>query len=139
MVRLEMECVLAAMKQIGSILLLATLLIGTFQDAVVYGLFYLNQPYIAAELCVRPLDPIAMCGGSCLLENTLADTHEDEAARVLPDAQGAPLFLRSATKLLSNPILQGERIVGWMFDEEGRADPYYTKVFRPPPAEYFTC
>lgn len=124
------------MKHTYSYLLLILILMATFQDAVVYGVFYANRSYIAAKLCERPQEPIAVCGGSCVLGETLAAQHEDESPLPLPAATASWVFLAHSPSRLPFPLPD----CGWgaypCYDERWRPAPYLGELFRPPPGEH---
>ncbi len=123
------------MKHTYSYLLLSLILMATFQDAVVYGVFYANRSYIAAKLCERPQEPMAVCGGSCVLGETLAQQHEDESPLPLPAATASWVFLADSPSRLPSPWPDGEPAAYPYHNERGRPDPYLGEIFRPPPGK----
>lgn len=54
-----------------SIILVLNILIGILWQPLVYVDFKLRQDYIAKVLCIKKDEPIAVCGGSCVLADRL--------------------------------------------------------------------
>ena len=72
-----------AIKSILALLLISSLFLHASCRLGVLTWFYLNQSYIAAELCINRFEPASDCAGSCQLNSTLSQLDKEEKA--LPD------------------------------------------------------
>lgn len=79
------------------------LLLQTFSRAAVVVNFYVNQDYIAKNLCENKNRPKLNCCGKCQLNKKL--NTEDKKEKELPDQKGpAPLVLSSKTFYATVPV-----------------------------------
>lgn len=72
------------MRRTAIILLPVLLAVSTFHRETVHLLFLLNRSYIVQNLCVGRDTPETLCGGSCVLGETLDDHATDRSGDPVP-------------------------------------------------------
>ncbi|MGP1500257.1 hypothetical protein [Bergeyella cardium] len=70
------------MKKLFSILMIALILLVTFQRGLVVIHFKLNQDYIEKEYCVNKSKPSLNCHGQCHLKKELSNTADDNLEKI---------------------------------------------------------
>lgn len=64
------------MKRFGAYLFFLTLIVHTFSQVVIVGQYFINQEFIAAELCENKDAPEMECNGKCYLKKELKKDEE---------------------------------------------------------------
>ena len=64
------------LRRLGTYLFFITLIVHTFSQVVIVGQFFINQDFIAAELCENKDAPELECNGKCYLKKELKKDEE---------------------------------------------------------------
>jgi hypothetical protein len=71
-----------------SIILIAIITSFIWRDAVVYGVFKIQQDFISENQCVNRNKPITQCNGSCVLVERLSKPLRD-----VPSGESTPILI----------------------------------------------
>lgn len=92
-------------KSILYILLLSFLYQSTSSIWIIAS-FYINQDYIAKNICINRFDLIPVCKGKCFLQKELSSDSEKQQFPKIKKQETQPLFYQTATyQNLLNPSL----------------------------------
>lgn len=96
------------MKRFIVLLLIAIVVVQSFSRIWIMTAFYINQAYIAANLCVNRFEPVATCKGSCDLNDKLEKERESEQNQVKQKFQEAvvlvPQLHWNTPKMADTPV-----------------------------------
>lgn len=123
------------MRKWLAIFLVTLVLLVVFKDWATYANFYINQDYIAQNLCVNKSEPVPMCSGKCYLEAELAQNHEgseEEPLRVSEDKRSITTYLLPEVLFQLKMPLVSRTKKALFFIESHYAFSFLNKVFRPP-------
>lgn len=79
-----------------TILLSFLILLVSAKDVISYGFFFLNQDYIANNICENRFDDFAMCSGKCFLAESISNNHtQDEQGELPPPQQDRSHYVKT--------------------------------------------
>jgi len=120
------------MKRFLGIILLALITSFIWRDVVVYGVFKIQQDYIAQYQCVNRNKPITQCNGSCVLTERLAQPLQD-----LPSNDSEPVlvqikmnFILDVVEEISAPDCSESRPDGFLQNTELQG--FLPSIIKPP-------
>jgi len=110
------------------------ILLVSLRDVATYLSFYLNQDYISQNLCKNRFKPEVMCKGKCVLNNSLAQNHQqDEDKKPIPQQEEHSIFIlpsiEISLKLHAFLIFKKDLIA---YRSTFYAFKYLQEVFHPP-------
>ncbi len=117
-----------------SIFLTVLICLVSFQELTIFGLFKLNQEYIASSLCENRDEPVKVCNGNCHLTKVLQAQKEKPAENVpMPTFEFVKVHLLLShlkfpqASLFSNPFISPFHTTHWYGNN------YRPSIFHPPP------
>ena len=93
------------MKRFGTYLFFLTLIVHTFSQVVIVGQFFINQDFIAAELCENKDAPELECNGKCYLKKELKKDEERKTDEKTGTKVEVLLFSENSSFQLEVPII----------------------------------
>ncbi len=118
----------------GTIILFSVLiLLSSAKDLVTYVQFKVNQEYISNTFCVNKDKPIAMCYGSCVLQDAIIDNHTaDQELPMSIQMEFTPLtYLLPELVLLDFTTLNKGVNIAPAFKENIIMKDFETDIFHP--------
>ncbi|MGJ1195579.1 hypothetical protein ACR777_08105 [Sphingobacterium spiritivorum] len=97
------------MKRFLPILLMAIMLIQSFNRVWIVSSFYINQEYIAVNLCVNRFDKVATCKGSCVLKERLKKEKESEQQAAKQKISDVYAFFQLKSSLQQKKVINPDR------------------------------
>lgn len=126
-------------KKTISLLLLSSLFLHCACRLGITTFFYLNQPYIAQELCINRFEPASACEGSCYLNEMLnkVEKEKSEFPEQLHNIQEILLYYFTGTPLTFK-LFTAQSTQSWMVTGPERWDYRRGKeLFKPPRLLFF--
>ena len=122
------------MKIFATIFLTSIIFVQTFSTYFIKADFYLNQSYIAKNLCVNRDMPMMHCNGKCYLAKKITEQEKKDSSPISKTEKfDVQLFFLPETLLLKNTfsiILKHQYII----KEENLVSSFPTSIFHPPTA-----
>jgi len=122
------------LKILATIFLTSVIFVQTFSTYFIKVDFYLNQSYIAKNLCVNREKPMMHCNGKCYLSKKITEQEKKDNSPISKtERMDIQLFFLPETLLLENTfsiILKRHYII----KEENPVSSFSTSTFHPPTA-----
>jgi len=122
------------LKILATIFLTSIIFVQAFSTYFIKADFYLNQSYIAKNLCVNREKPMMHCNGKCYLSKKITEQEKkDNSPTSKTERMDVQLFFLPETSLLKNTfsiILKRQYII----KEENLVSSFSTSIFHPPTA-----
>ena len=122
------------MKIFATIFLTSIIFVQTFSTYFIKADFYLNQSYIAKNLCVNRDMPMMHCNGKCYLSKKITEQEKKDNSPISKTEKfDVQFFFLPETLLLKNTfsiILKHQYII----KEENLVSSVSTSIFHPPTA-----
>jgi hypothetical protein len=120
------------MKIFATIFLTFTIFIQTFSTFIIKADFYINQSYIAKNLCVNKDKPMMHCNGKCYLSKKLKQQEQDQTPVSRTEKFDVQPFFVSPVFLLKNTytVLQHH----YFIQDENIVSSFPRSIFHPPTA-----
>jgi hypothetical protein len=118
------------MKFFAAISLFLVLVLQTFSSFFIQADFYVNQSYIAKNLCVNRNKPMMHCNGKCYLAKKLKEQDKSQTpASKNERVDVLPFFVPDFFSFV-NTITRIKR--EYFIQDETSLSSYYSSVFHPP-------
>lgn len=124
------------LKQVIAIVAFVGILFQTFSSLTVYTAFYLNQNYIAKNLCENRDKPMKKCCGKCYLKKKLAQQQKQDQvpnSQNQRDKQDVVLFFDNYKPAIAFTIPENVAQQYSSYDDLFTSS-FHHAVFRPPVA-----
>ncbi|SCY75630.1 hypothetical protein SAMN02927916_3217 [Flavobacterium anhuiense] len=116
-------------------IILSILILFAFQNAGsiwIIGDFYINQDYIAKNLCINRFDAVPICNGKCYLENKLKASEKQEQKFPTVTYKEVQLFLQQPQQFSFTAIYFVFKNEYPMLDKSSQKSDYIFSIYHPP-------
>lgn len=120
------------MKFFAAISLFVVIVLQTFSSFIIQADFYLNQDYIAKNLCVNRDKPMMHCNGKCYLAKKLNEEGQSQSpASKNERVDVSPFFVPTSFSFVTVPhIIKPE----YFIKDENPVSSFSPYIFHPPTA-----
>lgn len=121
------------MKKIAIYFMVLLFVLQSTSYSWIIASFYVNQDYIAQNICINRFDQIPVCNGSCFLDQELTKENKKEQKSLGAKEKEIQLFVQVLPELdFTGYISEYRRCETIQTKNQSERNPFLYSVFHPP-------